>query len=118
MPRLNLTSGGTTNLRVKILFLLIFPLLGIAYLSTRTITEHRATERDAQELEARLRIGRRIVAMQAELQVRATRDPLTGAWNRRASTDALTRELERAPAHRRIGGGDPGRHRSFQARER
>jgi len=51
---------------------------------------------NAQELEVRLRIGRRIVAMQAELQVRATRDPLTGAWNRRASTDALTRELERA----------------------
>jgi diguanylate cyclase (GGDEF)-like protein len=51
---------------------------------------------DVQELEVRLRIGRRIIAMQAELQLRATRDPLTMAWNRGATIDMLTRETSRA----------------------
>ena len=68
MPRLNLTVGGTTNLRVKILFLLVFPLLGIAYLSTRTISEHRATERDAQELEALVELSGRVGDLLHETQ--------------------------------------------------
>jgi len=51
---------------------------------------------DAQELEVRLRIGRRIIAMQQELRFRATRDPLTGALNRGAAVDMLRRELARS----------------------
>jgi two-component system cell cycle response regulator len=50
---------------------------------------------DAQELDVRLRIGRRIIAMQTELHFRATRDPLTGTWNRGATIDALSREIVR-----------------------
>jgi diguanylate cyclase (GGDEF)-like protein len=44
----------------------------------------------------RLRVGRRIVAMHEELHLRATRDWLTGAWNRGAIVGALKREMERA----------------------
>jgi two-component system, cell cycle response regulator len=51
---------------------------------------------DVQELEIRLRIGKRIIGMQSELRIRATRDPLTGAWNRAAVMDALVREIARA----------------------
>jgi two-component system cell cycle response regulator len=51
---------------------------------------------DAQELNARLRIGRRIVDLQLELRHRATRDPLTGAWNRAAALTTLEREVARA----------------------
>jgi diguanylate cyclase (GGDEF)-like protein len=54
------------------------------------------------ELEARLRTGirvieleQRLLAVQAELQVRATRDPLTSAWNRGAIVELLERELSR-----------------------
>ncbi len=56
---------------------------------------------DAQELAVRLRIGKRILAMQHELRERATRDPLTGALNRGAVLEALRLELSRA---RRPGG--------------
>lgn len=58
---------------------------------------------DRAELEARLRAGRRIVDMQAELartrevlRSQAMHDPLTGMWNRRAILDALERELSRS----------------------
>jgi diguanylate cyclase (GGDEF)-like protein len=58
---------------------------------------------DAQELEVRVRGGRRIVELQAELLAsrqamwfQATHDVLTGAWNRAAALDALRRELSRA----------------------
>ena len=58
---------------------------------------------DAGELQARLRAGRRILALQGALisardalRFQATHDPLTGLWNRLAATDALRRELARA----------------------
>lgn len=58
---------------------------------------------DKHELEVRLRAGRRIVDLQAELlqaqealREQATRDALTGAWNRRSILETLTTELDRA----------------------
>jgi len=58
---------------------------------------------DAQELKARLRTGRRILALQAALlsardalKAQVTLDPLTGLWNRAATLAALKRELSRA----------------------
>lgn len=58
---------------------------------------------DADELRARLRVGKRILELQDQLvsmreafQVQATRDPLTGLWNRAAILDLLQRELDRA----------------------
>ncbi len=54
------------------------------------------------ELEVRLRAGKRIVQLQQELidarealRVQATRDSLTGAWNRRAALDIFDTELSR-----------------------
>jgi two-component system cell cycle response regulator len=62
---------------------------------------------DAQELQVRLRVGRRIVELQAELvstrealRFQATHDPLTGALNRAAALDMLTREVSRAQRSR------------------
>lgn len=59
------------------------------------------------ELEARLRTGVRVIqleerllAVQAELQVRATRDPLTSTWNRGAIVEMLERELNRSRRER------------------
>jgi diguanylate cyclase (GGDEF)-like protein len=58
---------------------------------------------EPQELQVRLRAGRRIVDLQGELiQAReelrhqATHDALTGLWNRSAILDALEREIARA----------------------
>jgi len=58
---------------------------------------------DKHELEVRLRAGRRIIELQAELmsaqarlREQAMRDPLTGIWNRACVLDTLGRELERA----------------------
>jgi|DewCreStandDraft_4_1066084.scaffolds.fasta_scaffold09707_7 diguanylate cyclase (GGDEF)-like protein len=58
---------------------------------------------DKHELEVRLRAGRRIIELQAELmsaqarlREQAMRDPLTGIWNRACVLDTLERELERA----------------------
>ena len=58
---------------------------------------------ERNELRARLRVGRRILALQAgliqareDLRFQATHDALTGIWNRRASLDLLQREIERA----------------------
>ncbi|MCL4794857.1 MAG: diguanylate cyclase [Bryobacteraceae bacterium] len=58
---------------------------------------------DKHELEVRLRAGRRIVELQNELlatqealRVQATRDVLTGCWNRRAILEVLGRELPRS----------------------
>ncbi|MFN7997488.1 MAG: diguanylate cyclase [Bryobacteraceae bacterium] len=55
------------------------------------------------ELRARLRAGRRVLALQEELiearealREQAARDPLTGLWNRRAIFDILQKELARA----------------------
>ncbi len=55
------------------------------------------------ELQLRLRIGTRILTLQAELiaarealRIQATHDPLTGIWNRAAILDLLARELERS----------------------
>lgn len=58
---------------------------------------------DSHELRVRVRAGRRILDLQEELvQARealrrqATRDPLTGLWNRTALFEILPRELKRA----------------------
>ena len=58
---------------------------------------------DLQELQVRLRAGRRILDLQAELiatrealRDQATHDFLTGIWNRRAILDFLSREWPRA----------------------
>mgnify|MGYP002621785843 CR=1 FL=1 len=58
---------------------------------------------DQHELKVRLRAGRRILDLQAELvrarealREQATRDFLTGTWNRHAILDILRRELARA----------------------
>ncbi|HVU05768.1 MAG TPA: diguanylate cyclase [Polyangiaceae bacterium] len=63
---------------------------------------------DLQELEVRLRAGRRVVLLQdqlleahAELERRAMHDSLTTAKNRGAIVDTLTRELARARRTRR-----------------
>jgi two-component system, cell cycle response regulator len=57
---------------------------------------------DKHELEVRVRAGRRIVELQNELletqealRVQATRDVLTGCWNRRAILEILNREVAR-----------------------
>ena len=57
---------------------------------------------DAGELRARLRAGRRILALQGALlsardalRFQATHDPLTGLWNRLATLESLRRELGR-----------------------
>src|SRR5260370_28830575 len=58
---------------------------------------------DANELKVRLRAGRRILDLQAQLMSaqealrdQAARDPLTGIWNRNALFDVFPRELSRA----------------------
>jgi len=51
---------------------------------------------DDVELKARLGTGRRIVSLQERLHEMATRDPLTGLWNRGAVVALLERELPRA----------------------
>lgn len=58
---------------------------------------------DPQELELRLRAGRRILDLQSELiaareglHVQATQDSLTGVWNRRAVLETLQSELVRS----------------------
>ena len=51
---------------------------------------------EVQELKVRLRAGRRIVELHEELRVQATRDALTGIWNRRMILEILLRELVRA----------------------
>ncbi len=58
---------------------------------------------DPLELQARLRSGQRILALQDQLiaaresmREQATRDPLTGVWNRREALDVLQREFHRA----------------------
>lgn len=54
---------------------------------------------DVRELKARLRAGKRIVELQDDLVRMATRDVLTGLWNRRAIFDALESEVARAERH-------------------
>jgi diguanylate cyclase (GGDEF)-like protein len=51
---------------------------------------------DEQELQVRVRAGRRIVDLQEALRTQATRDALTAVWNRRAILEVLQRELSRA----------------------
>jgi diguanylate cyclase (GGDEF)-like protein len=50
---------------------------------------------DDAELKARLATGKRIVTLQEQLRDLATRDALTGLWNRAAILDMLERELAR-----------------------
>lgn len=61
---------------------------------------------ETHELQARLRAGKRIVELQRELiearealREQAMRDPLTGAWNRRAVLATFERELARLERH-------------------
>ena len=58
---------------------------------------------DPHELQVRLRTGKRIVTLQAEiiearetLRIQATHDALTGVWNRRAILEMLGNELVRS----------------------
>lgn len=51
---------------------------------------------DQLELQARLRVGHRMIRMEEELRLRATRDALTGLWSRSAILDALPREAARS----------------------
>jgi two-component system cell cycle response regulator len=58
---------------------------------------------DPHELQVRLRTGKRIVTLQAEiieareaLRIQATHDALTGVWNRRAILEMLGTELARS----------------------
>lgn len=58
---------------------------------------------DLMELQARLRSGERIIALQDQLiaarevmREQATRDALTGAWNRRAILEILQRDFHRS----------------------
>jgi diguanylate cyclase (GGDEF)-like protein len=58
---------------------------------------------DPHELQVRLRTGKRIITLQAELieareelRVQAMHDPLTGVWNRRAILQVLGSELVRS----------------------
>jgi two-component system, cell cycle response regulator len=58
---------------------------------------------DPHELQVRLRTGKRIVTLQAELiearetlRIQASHDSLTGVWNRRAILERLETELARA----------------------
>jgi diguanylate cyclase (GGDEF)-like protein len=55
---------------------------------------------DRQELKARLRAGQRIVELHATLRIQATRDALTGLWNRRMIVEILGRECARAARER------------------
>lgn len=49
-----------------------------------------------QELEVRLRAGRRIIELQESLLYQAYHDPLTDAWNRAAAVTICSNELARA----------------------
>lgn len=49
-----------------------------------------------QELEMRLRAGRRIIELQESLLYQAYHDPLTDAWNRAAAVTICSKELARA----------------------
>ena len=58
---------------------------------------------DSEELQARVRVGQRMLELQASLREardalahQATHDPLTGIFNRRAILDRLSQELSRA----------------------
>lgn len=51
---------------------------------------------DRQELKVRLRAGQRIVELHETLRIQATRDALTGLWNRRMILEILCRECTRA----------------------
>ncbi len=61
---------------------------------------------DAQELQVRLRTGKRILYLQEQLiaaretlRDQATHDALTGVWNRAATLELLTNELSRQQRH-------------------
>jgi diguanylate cyclase (GGDEF)-like protein len=51
---------------------------------------------DAAELDARLRVGRRILDLEERLRTSATRDALTGLWNRGAIRGLLDQQISRA----------------------
>lgn len=50
---------------------------------------------DADELQVRLRAGRRIIELEQELRRRATHDALTGVYNRGTIMDMLQKEMSR-----------------------
>lgn len=51
---------------------------------------------DIEELQVRVRAGRRIVELEEELRIRASHDALTDTWNRGAIMQLLEQELARA----------------------
>src|SRR5207245_2667868 len=70
-----------------------------------------------QELRVRLRAGRRIVELQEALRFQATRDVLTGVWNRRAILESLQQETTR-PARGARGDHARAESRHVQPRGR
>lgn len=56
---------------------------------------------DQHELKVRLRAGSRIIDLERQLHEQATKDFLTGIWNRSAILDILGREIVRATRDRR-----------------
>lgn len=50
---------------------------------------------DEEQLAARLRVAERILGLHQKLHIQATRDHLTGVWNRAAIMDYLQKELDR-----------------------
>jgi two-component system, cell cycle response regulator len=50
---------------------------------------------DEEQLVARLRVAERILGLHQKLHIQATRDYLTGVWNRASIMDYLQKELER-----------------------
>lgn len=50
---------------------------------------------ELEELQARLRTGVRILRLEQELRQQATKDALTGLWNRGAILDLVSQELQR-----------------------
>ncbi len=74
-------------------------------------TEYLTTPFDGQELRARLIVAIRALDRQdnlisscAQFRVQATRDALTGVWNRRGILEILERELDRAQHNARSTG--------------
>lgn len=55
---------------------------------------------DQHELQVRLRAGRRIVELQTQLRHQATRDSLTGVYNRSKTFEVFDRELQRSQRER------------------
>lgn len=85
-----------TQDEVKVL--MRFALLAALVLNSAQLldsTEHEITERKRNEAILQKHVAK-IEKLQAELREQALRDPLTGLYNRRYLSDAISREMEKA----------------------